>query len=437
MKVLWSLLVVFSLVLTPIHADPSLKAQVATVQVVKGRSQILKFDQPITRVSVADPAIVELLPLAPDQLLLNGKQRGVTSLIVWDENGQEGLFDVTVRNDTSELLSAIQELSPDEKLQARVTDDSVVLMGQASSSVVIEDIRQLAGAYGYRKENFVDLTDTPAPQVSLKVRIIEASRQVTRNLKTSFNSASGNLNVTRLANPTQLVETALSNNRLPAILPANPGNLLQQLGGVLPTQNLGIQSQPLRFVQGSNTVGGLTGGVSPVRNFDVAWDFLESTGKVRILAEPTLVVTHGRSANFLAGGEFPFVGSTDQNGGPIVSFREYGIKLNFTPWIALRSGRIEMKVQPEVSSVDSSNCVTTSGASVCGLIKRSSVTTVDLKNGETLVISGILTKDDEERFQKIPFVADIPVIGSLFKNASTNRSERELVVAITPTIITP
>jgi pilus assembly protein CpaC len=139
----------------------------------------------------------------------------------------------------------------------------------------------------------------------------------------------------------------------------------------------------------------------------------------------------------LAGGEFPFVGSVDQNGSPIVSFKEFGVKLNFTPWIAPSSGRIELRVQPEVSNLDSSNCVETRSAPVCGILKRSTDTTVELMDGESLMISGILSREEQNTFVKAPFIGNVPVLGNMFKNGNMNKTDRELVVVITPHIVKP
>lgn len=396
----------------------ALQGSVTSIHVTRGRSQIVKFAQPIMRLSIAEPSVADIIPLSPDQIMVNGKLRGVTSLIVWDENGQEGIFDLFVQNDSSELLDAVNTVAPNEKIQARVTDDSFILSGQVSSSVVLDEIRKTAAAYGYREDKFIDLTDTPVPQVLLEVRIAEANRSIGRELKTAYQirSATGALNIIRLANP--LDSSFLS-------------NIKRGSSGINPSA-----FGPIQTNQASNNAGGVTGSVNPFRNISVMWDMLETSGKLNTLANPTLVCTHGRSASFLAGGEFPYVAGTDQNGSPIIQFKEFGVKLGFTPWIAIKSGRIELKVSPEVSNVDSSNCqTTTGGAQVCGLAKRATDTTVELMDGETLMISGILSREEQNTFSKIPFIGNLPVLGNFFKNADMSKSDRELVVVITPHIV--
>lgn len=397
----------------------ALQGSVTSVHVTRGRSQIVKFAQPIMRLSIAEPSVADIIPLSPDQIMVNGKLRGVTSLIVWDENGQEGIFDLYVQNDSSELLDAVNAIAPNEKIQARVTDDSFILSGQVSSSVVLDEIRKTAAAYGYRDDKFIDLTDTPVPQVLLEVRIAEANRSIGRKLKTAYQlrSDTGNLNVIRLANP--LDGTFLANvvNRTTSGLTPNAFG-------------------PIQRNQSGTNVGGTTGSFNPFSRLSVIWDLLETSGKLNTLANPTLVCTHGRSASFLAGGEFPYVAGTDQNGSPIIQFKEFGVKLGFTPWIAIKSGRIELKVSPEVSNVDSSNCQTTTGGfQVCGIAKRSTDTTVELMDGETLMISGILSREEQNTFSKVPFIGNLPILGNFFKNADMSKSDRELVVVITPHIV--
>ncbi len=398
----------------PVQKTKALQGSITSIHVTRGRSQIVKFAQPIMRLSIAEPTVADIVPLSPDQIMINGRLRGVTSLIVWDENGQEGIFDLYVQNDTSELLDAVNSVAPQEKIQARVTDDSFILSGQVSSSVVLEEIRKTAAAYGFRDDKFIDLTDTPVPQVMLQVRIAEVNRSTLRSFKNGFSFSA--------SSPTAL--GAFSRfDTLGASANAQATPL--QIGALPPIINPSVGGLTTALVKqiGSVSLGSRL-------------DMLETSGQVNTLASPTLVCTHGRSANFLAGGEFPFVGSVDQNGSPVIQYREFGVKLNFTPWIAIRSGRIEIKVAPEVSSLDTSNCVSAAaGGKVCGILKRSTETTVELQDGETLFISGILSREEQNTFSQVPFIANVPILGNMFKNPDMKRADRELVVVITPHIV--
>ncbi len=402
------------------------------INLTKGRSKIIKFAQPLQRVSIADPQLADIIPLEPEQLMVNGLQRGVTSLIVWDEFGREGIFDLNINNDTSELRNAINEIAPDEDIQLRITDDSFVVSGQASSSVILDEIRQLAGAYGYRDENFVDLTETPIPQVVLSVKIVEMGRSTARDIKTSFFTDAGNsFSLTRLANNLEGGDSTFFRSQ------ARPVSQFSSAGAISRATNGIIPARPLSVTQQASNLGGITGSLLGFNNTPVgfSWDILENQGKLSTLAEPKLVSTHGRQASFLAGGEFPFVSGINFNGSPILEFKEYGVILNFTPWVNVRTGMIELNIAPEVSSLDSSNCVVIATGNVCGLIKRATETTVQLQDGESLMISGILSKREEENFAKVPFIADIPIIGNLFKNPSTSKQDTELIVVVQPKII--
>jgi pilus assembly protein CpaC len=403
-----------------------LQVGLSKIQLVRGRSQIVRFAQPIARLSIADPSLADIIPLSPDQIMINGKLRGTTSLIVWDENGQEGVFDLAVRNDSTELMEAVQAVAPNEKVQARVTDDSFILTGQVDNAVLVDEIRKTAAAYGYREDHFIDLTDTPVPQVTLDVRIAEANRSVGRTLKTSFNAGGGTFQTTRLGNT--LDKSILTKLSTPIRGDLPQVSTTRATPGILP--------QDIARTMAADNVGGLTGAFQTRNGFTALWDLLETNGKLNTLANPSLMCTHGRTASFLAGGEYPFVGAVDQNGSPIIQFKEFGVKLNFTPWVSLRSGRIELKVQPEVSNLDTSNCIVGgAGSQVCGILKRSTDTTVELIDGESLMISGILSREEQSTFAKVPFIGSVPILGALFKNSQGSKTDRELVVIITPHIV--
>jgi pilus assembly protein CpaC len=398
----------------------SLQASASKILVTRGRSQLVRFAYPVMRLSIADPSLADIIPLSPDQIMINGKLRGTTSLIVWDENGQEGIFDLNVRNDASELMEAVQSIAPNENVQARVTDDSFILSGAVSNAMLLDEIRKTALAYGYRDDHFIDLTDTPVPQITLDVRIAEANRTVGRILKTSFGGAGNSVATSRIGSN---LDTILL-GKMPVSGFATPGRTAA-----------GIAPQNLANSLDSTNVGGSTGSYKN-KSFSAVWDLLETSGQLNTLANPSLMCTHGRTASFLAGGEYPFVGGVSQaSGSPIIQFKEFGVKLNFTPWISTASGRIEIKVAPEVSSLDSTNCVTTNGSPVCGILKRSTDTIVQLADGESLMISGILSRDEEKTFSKVPFIGNVPVLGTLFKNSNMTKSDRELVVIVTPHII--
>ena len=404
----------------------TLQGSITTIRVVKGRSQLIKFAQPIMRISIADPQMADVIPLAPDQIMLNGKLRGVTSLIVWDEKGQEGIFDLYVQNDTTELLDAVATVAPNEKIQARVTDDSFILSGQVSNTVILDEIRKTAAAYGFRDDKFIDLTETPVPQVVLEVKIAETTRSTARELKSGV--ALGTTPGSRTPDPFGIGRL---DSLPPANAPAAPGGAATP-AVVNPAVLSNITNAP---------VGGFIGAWThqwDSSSLNLRFQALDTKGKINTLANPTLVCTHGREAEFLAGGEFPFVSGTDQNGSPIIQFKDFGVKLKFTPWIAIRSGRVEMHIENEVSSVDRSNCQQSSGGlQVCGLLKRVTKTTVELVDGDSLLISGILQREEQNVMAQTPWIANVPILGNMFKNGLLNKRDSELIVLVTPHIVKP
>ncbi|MBY0450852.1 MAG: pilus assembly protein N-terminal domain-containing protein [Cyanobacteria bacterium] len=407
----------------------SAKASVAALRVLVKRSQIIKFAQPITRLAIADPSLADIIPLAPDQFMINGKSRGVTSLIVWDSSGQEGFFDLFVENDTTQVLNAVKNLAPNENIQVQVTDDSLIVTGQATNTVILDEVRRLVAGYGYRDNNFIDLTETPDAQVMLEVKVAEVSRNLDRTIKTGVALPSNKrLGLSRLLT---LPQSGGSGGGTPPITP-----------GTLGTRAFGINGVIVPQVTTSN-IGGLVGsGIISlganhfISNIQYAFDLLQTNGLANVLAQPTLMCTHGRTASFLAGGEFPFVQGTDQNGSPLISFREFGVRLKFTPFVAVRTNRIQLRVQPEVSAIDTGTAVQGAGGGlVPGLTKRSFSTTVNLEDGESLVIAGLFSRGDTETFAKIPWIGDLPILGQFFKNNAVNKTGRELVVVVTPHIV--
>jgi pilus assembly protein CpaC len=424
---------------------PSLQARTldnlsdeTVIQVTQSRSEVLKFKAPISRVSVADPNILDVIPIDPEQFILNGKARGATSLLLWDQNGQEGKILIRVNAANEELLDLVHLINNESgrktQVQTLITDDSVVFSGKADSTSQMDKFIRAAKAFGYKDDNIIDLTDASNMQISLKVKITEASREVVKNLQASVQYLTPQLGLTKLGNviDVQRLASALTGQ-------AVTGGASQQTNvtnGIVPTV-LGVRRAALPAVLSSQTVGGLTTSYIPSwnKNLQFAFDFLETNGKLKTLAEPTLVVAHNQEADFLAGGEIPFVSGTDRNGGPILSFKEYGVKLRFKPRILADGNRMVMEVAPEVSTLDRTNCIQSNGQPVCGLLKRTTKTLVEMENNQTLFISGIISQEEQDFVQKVPYIGDLPIIGPLFKNTNNRKNQRELLIVVTPTVM--
>jgi pilus assembly protein CpaC len=396
------------------------------LSILLSRSEVLKFETPLTRISVADPAIADVIPIDPQQIIINGKARGTTTLLLWDKNGQMGEILLNVGANNNELSHLIKQMTPKQQIETLVTDDSVVFTGKADSSSQVERIIKAAKAFGYKDENIIDLMEANHYQVSLKVRITESSRDVVKNLQNTIGYYTPSISATKLGNALDITRLTGSNGQAfsNGIVPPLTGNTFNTL-------------KKLPYGLLSSNVGGSTISVLPQfnKNLQLAFDYLETNGKLKTLAEPTLMVAHGQEASFLAGGEIPFVSGTDRNGGPILSFKEYGVRLRFKPKVATDGEMMMLEIEPEVSTLDRSNCITNNGTPVCGLLKRASKTFVELKNSETLFISGIISDEEQEFLQKIPYMGDLPIIGPLFRNKSSRKNQRELLIIITPTVI--
>lgn len=384
-----------------------------SVVLTQGRATVVQVKHPIKRVLLANPAVADVVPLSPTEVMLLGKMPGNTSLTLQDDKGERAQLTLSITLDASTLLEAISLLTPNEpELAVRLTPDALIVSGQLSNALVAQELQQVAAAYGYRNERYIDLTQSLMPQVALAVKVVEANRSVLRELKTGLGiSIDNNVFITKLD----------------SLNPAAGGNL-----------NIG------QLTQGAiQTVGGALVGVNAnniTKNFGLTarFDLWEREGKVKLLAEPTLVATHGHEASFLAGGEFPVVTAVNQNGTPVISFKEFGIRLTFTPTISPKTGRIGLRIQPEVSSIDPSFAQTApTGQSIVGLATRKSDTTLELGNGETFMMAGLLTRDERDTLQKVPWIADLPVLGSLFRNSSRDRLDRELLIVVTPTVVQP
>jgi pilus assembly protein CpaC len=408
-----------------------------TLHVGVSRSELLTFKTGITRVSVADPNILDVIPLDPDQFILNGKARGTTTVLLWDKNNQVGEMLVQVHAHNEELSELVKNLAQKNAINTLVTDDSVVFSGQADSSSQMDKLMKAARAFGYKDENIIDLTDAHPMQVSLKVKITESSREVVKTIQNSVGYNTNSFSVTKLGSniDTQRLLASLG-QAIGAAAGGAEGGGNNVTNGIVPNL-LGARRAALPYALSSQTVGGVTSAYLPNwnRNLQFAFDYLETNGKLKTLAEPTLVVSHGQEGSFLAGGEVPFVSGTDRNGGPILSFKEYGVKLRFKPVVNSDATTMRMEIEPEVSTLDRANCVQSNGAPVCGILKRSSKTVVELKNNDTLFISGIISDEEQEFLQKIPYMGDLPIIGSLFRNKNARKTQRELLIVVTPTIL--
>src|SRR5688572_20781531 len=391
-----------------VTAGSSPAATTATaVDLLVGRSTILNVGAAIARVSLTVPDVADAMVTAPSQLLIHGKTPGTISLFVWDRAGGIKTYEVSVRRDLTHLVAQLKELFPGEPLSVMGSGKDVVLSGTVSSKYVIDKAAEVAGGYVEKKEYIVNLLKqqegVASNQVMLRVRFAEVSRSALQELGASF-VANGYKN-------DWFGRTSTQQFSAPDFDSDRPG---------------GLTFSDFLNVFLFNTKHGVGAVVKA----------LQSKGLFQSLAEPNLIASNGKEASFLAGGEYPYpvVQSGGGNNAVTIMFKEFGVRLSFTPTV-LGGDMINLKVKPEVSSLDFGNGVNISGFRVPGLSTRRTETEVELQDGQTFAIAGLMNNTVSSTMSKIPGIGDIPVLGYLFRSRAYQKQQTELVVMITPSIV--
>lgn len=385
------------------------------------KSQILKVDRPFAKALVGNAEIADVLPLTGSSLYVLGKKLGTTSLTLYDSrNTLIAVVDVAVGPDVITLRRQFAELMPNETIGARISNDAVVLTGIVSSAPAAERARQLAATYaGDKVVNLLSVGSTQ--QVMLEVRFSEVNRAASKQI---------GLNHSWLGNRTY---GSIGNLAVDSTVATS-----DTIGAGNPAPVISIDGLSEAF-----GVGALSYTIGSVRLFS-ALDALERKGLVKTLAEPTLIALSGESASFLAGGEFPIPvlqgngggGGGVGNGGITIEFKPFGVSLAFTPTV-LDDGVISLEVSPEVSSIDPSASVSVNGLVVPGLLTRRAKTTVELRDGQSFAIAGLIRSDFSDTVRQLPVLGSIPIIGALFRSSGFQKNESELVMIVTPRLVKP
>ena len=408
-----------------LFASPPAMAQVRTVgEAVHGgelvvavnKSQVLRVDRPYAQALIGNAEIADVLPLTNRSLYVLGKQQGTTSLTLYDaRRNLIAVIDVVVGPDVTGLRRQLSELIPGEEIGARVSNNSVVLTGIVSSGPAAERAVQIAETYA--PDHVINMLSIGSTQqVMLEVRFSEMRRGAARQLgfNHAFVSEGGGF------------EGGFGDNA--------PGTALLTDQNGRPVVNIGSILESAGVVAGSNfNILGL--------NITSVLDALERRGVVTTLAEPTLIALSGETASFLAGGEFPVpvaqsTTGTGTGGGISVEFKQFGVSLAFTPTV-LDDGIINLVVQPEVSSIDRSAGVTINGIVIPGLQTRRARTTLELRDGQSFAMAGLLRRDFQDTVRQFPILGSIPIIGTLFRSTSYQNDDTELVIIVTPRLVRP
>ncbi len=358
----------------------------AVMHVPVSKSQVLKLDRSFSKAMIGNPEIADVIPISSTSVYVLGRTNGSTNLALYDRSGSLiSVVDVVVGPDTTGLKRQIGQSFPGEAVKISTSNDAILIEGQVSSAVAAERIVAMAQTFG--GEKVLNLMSVGSPQqVLLEVRISEMSRGTVKQLGISDASWKDG----SIARTSDLADGPFV------------GSLLNMFGSTL----------------------------------DIQFEALERQGLVRTLANPNLVALSGETANFLAGGEFPVPTGVDNNGRIMIEFKQFGVALAFTPTV-LADGLVNLRVAPEVSSIDRDASIELDNTTIPGLKVRRAVTSLELRDGQSFAMAGLIQSDFSDTVRAVPLLGKIPVIGALFRSTSFNKQETELVITVTPRIVRP
>jgi pilus assembly protein CpaC len=405
----------------PVRADdPITPAQAAAAQegvskaaapgvigkltVTVGKSLTIDSPLAIKRLSTANGNLVEAVAIGPKEVLINGKQAGETSLIIWQDNDARLIYDLTVRMSPLRLNAAREQIArdfPDADINVTFDNDTAFVRGTVRDLVSADRIMAIVNTLG-KGVNLLRVDVPPVEaQIMLKVRFADVDRSAKIDLSANF--------LTGAFNQTTALGTGATLGTNAAVA--------------------GVLSSAVNIFAMRKDI-----------NLQAAITALESKNLLEILAEPNLVTVNNKQASFLAGGEFPYPtiqpGSSGAGASITITFKEYGIRLTFLPTITPR-GTIRLHVAPEVSSLDYTNAVVLQGFTIPGMSKRSVETEIELDSGQSFVIAGLLDKQTTDSFSKIPGLGSIPILGKLFQTKGVTKNNSELMIIITPELVRP
>jgi pilus assembly protein CpaC len=389
------------------------QARPMEITVYVNRSAMVQFDRPLQRVSFAQPAVAEAVVVSPTQLLVNGRAIGTSSMIAWSQSDPNNPLQFTVRvvADIQSIIERVNTLFPQEQIKVEQVDGRVILSGLVSSSRVIADALPLFEGTGLKPVNLTHVAPAGTSQVMLQVRVAEVNRRLLRDLGASYSWWNP-------LNPRGQNEAIFGPNQF------NPPNANFANNPVGPNFTFTDAVNLFLFNPGTSLGAFIRA--------------LSSRNAFRSLAEPNIIAVSGEKASFLAGGEFPYPVVQPSASGLAISiqFREFGVRLNFKPTI-MDSKRIRLELEPEVSSLDFVNALQLAGFRIPALIVRRAGTTVELADGQSFALAGLLSNDMTKIDSRIPLLGNIPILGYLFRSQAYIKNETELVFLCTARLVKP
>jgi pilus assembly protein CpaC len=409
---------------TPSAQGPSASAQApsgeatgaAPLRVMVGKSILINTTERIKRVSVTDPGVADPIVVAPTQILVHGRSAGEVSLLIWDELERSRSFDLRVDVDVSAAAEEERRVFPDEQITVTPSRSAIVLSGHVSTEDVSKRAEMIASAYSKNVVNVLTFGPVGAQEVLLQVKFAEVDRTAAMQLGANFFTPSTG-NTTGVVSTGQFGgSTVTTTTSTTTATSAGTTSI-----STVPTPPLINVTNPLNLFLFRTDI-----------NFGAAIEALETKSLLQILAEPNLIAVNGKEASFLAGGQFPFPIVQPGQGftAVTISFKEFGVRLNFTP-VIMPNGNIHLKVAPEVSTLDFADALTISGFTVPALSTRKAETEFELQDGQSFVIAGLLDNRLTDVVDKVPGLGDIPILGNLFKSKSLQKSKSELMVLCT------
>jgi pilus assembly protein CpaC len=409
-------------------------AETQTLHVLAGKSLVINLETRLRRVLVSNPNAIEAITTTPSQVVVTAKNVGASSLILWDETGRSRMLDVLVDLDVAALRDGIQLAYPNEPIQVQAEADKLIVSGAVSSQEVIDNVLKMTPAFSKNTVNSLVLAEPPHErQILLEVKFAEVDRTKVDQFGINI------LNTGALNTPGSISTQQFGPPSGGGISSGGAG----AGGGVGQTGRTSVSSSIPGVVAGTQSSFTLTDTLNiflfrPDLNLAATIRALQQRNVLQILAEPNLLALNGKAARFIAGGEFPFPvvqGGTNFTA-VTIQFRPFGVRLDFTGLVT-KENAIRLQVAPEVSTLDFTNALTVSGFLVPAISTRRAETEIELQDGQTFGIAGLIDQRTQTQMSKIPGIGDIPIIGHLFRSRNVNRSRTELMVLVTPRIVDP
>ena len=381
------------------------------IRLTVGKSIVIDYPAEIARISTSNPDVADASPVTGREVLVHGKSFGTVTLVVWSKTGQRNFYNITVEQNLEPLRRLLKETFPKQDIHVQSSRDSLSLTGRVADKEIGDRATALATPFAKTVVNDLQVAEPPVEkQILLRIKFAELDRSLS-------NQFAVNLLSTGATNTIGRVTTGQFPAPSPSTVQANGGS----------TNSMFSISNALNIFA-----------FRPDLNLGALIQALEQRNILQTLDEPTLVTSNGKEASFLVGGEFPIpVLQGGANSGAVtIQFREYGVRLTFTPFIT-GNNNIRLHVKPEVSALDYTNALSFNGFTIPALSSRKMETNIELGEGQSFVIAGLIDKQVTETLAKIPVLSSLPILGNLFKSKEFNSSDTELIVMVTPEITMP